>query len=300
MRVLIFDLLAERSEFGHQGNIQMIKHLANNFSKIDVLLVTPQYQDIESLTTKNLETIISDRESQPFWNENINFKSFFTETKEDTIINFHRINMPVGEISELSEWIKINNISCAFCSGSRRNVSEPEFWMDSAKKLILGIIKAEIPFLGICFGHQLLSDALGYKVARSDKRTDSICKIKLTELGVKDPIFNELSDECWGPTTLFTHQDYVLNLNQSHKLKLSLLGETEHCEFAAVRVSDDNALLPVWGVQFHPEATKSMIKRSYELGDITLEEKEIFDKEHDGDKILLNFSLQVIGKNNLV
>ncbi len=299
MRVLIFDLLAERSEFGHGGNLQMIKHLTNNLSELDVFLVTPQYQDTNSLITKNLTFSAAERISQPLWNNTTKFESSFSEIVGETSVNFTRINMPVGEISELSNWLRINQISCVFCSGSRMNISEPEIWMDSAKKLILGIIEAKVPFLGICFGHQLLSNALGCKVERSESRTDIMCKLELTKLGLKDPLFSELIINDLGPTTLFTHQDHVRNLIQNNRIKLNLLGVTPHCEFAAVRISIDDEMLPIWGVQFHPEATNSMIVKSYELGDITYEEKELFNNEHDGNEILKNFCSVVVGMINL-
>ena len=43
MRILILDLLAERIEFGHGGNIEMIKPFTNSNSEIEVFLVTPQF-----------------------------------------------------------------------------------------------------------------------------------------------------------------------------------------------------------------------------------------------------------------
>ncbi|MBJ23559.1 MAG: hypothetical protein CMB64_02700 [Euryarchaeota archaeon] len=299
MRVLIFDLLAERSEFGHGGNIEMIKPLTKNYSELEVFLITPQYEDFNNSSKKNLELELGSRKNLPYWDESIQFKSSFTESVGAALVNFHRIKTPVGSINELSEWIEKNEISCVFCSGSRRNVSEPEFWMTPSKNLILASIMSKKPFLGICFGHQLLSDTLGCHVVRSSNRTDAIYNLELTELGKKDPLFKNLLNEGLGPVTLFTHQDHVIKINNEFETRLELLGTSPHCENAAVRARDNDGFLPVWGVQFHPEASKSRIQRSYELGHISLEEKESFNREHDGAKILENFSLEVFRMNNL-
>ena len=43
-------------------------------------------------------------------------------------------------------------------TGSRRNVSSWEPWMDEVSKLIL---EAEVPIIGICFGHQIIAATFG-------------------------------------------------------------------------------------------------------------------------------------------
>ncbi len=53
-------------------------------------------------------------------------------------------------------------------TGSRNNVSENLDWMKTLKILIQTTYKARQPMLGICFGHQIIADALGGQVARYD------------------------------------------------------------------------------------------------------------------------------------
>ena len=45
-------------------------------------------------------------------------------------------------------------------TGSRRNVSQWEDWMDDVADLIR---KVEVPMIGICFGHQIIAASLGGK-----------------------------------------------------------------------------------------------------------------------------------------
>ena len=47
IRVLLLDLLVERSEFGHGGNQEVIHPIAE-FGNVDVFLLTPQMQSLDS------------------------------------------------------------------------------------------------------------------------------------------------------------------------------------------------------------------------------------------------------------
>ncbi|MED5485025.1 MAG: type 1 glutamine amidotransferase, partial [Candidatus Thermoplasmatota archaeon] len=266
--------MAERIEFGHGGNIEMIKPFTDFNSEIEVFLVTPQYEiytQFERLELKKIK-----KENVPNWDDDVEFKSEFSDLIDGTLVKFFRILTPVGKVEDLSKWVDKNNFSCVFCSGSRRNVSQPEQWMINAKNLLMGTILAKKPLLGICFGHQLLAETLGGTVTRSSKRTDAVYNLNLTNLGSKDPLFDGLSNNGEGPITLYTHQDHVVNISTDQKIIVELLGSSKHCKNAAIRARIDDELLPVWGVQFHPEASKARINRSYDLGHITLEEKESF------------------------
>ncbi len=49
------------------------------------------------------------------------------------------------------------------------------------------VLKAEIPFLGICLGSQLLAKAAGARVVRSPVKEIGWYQIQLTDEGKKDP-----------------------------------------------------------------------------------------------------------------
>ena len=143
MRILILDLLAERSEFGHGGNIEMIKPFTKIHSEIEVFLITPQYESYSEI--EQLELLEINKEKVPMWDDATEFKSQFSEIIEGVLVKFVRILMPIGKVEKISEWIEANEISCMFCSGSRRNVSEPEPWMEHAKKLLMACIILKKP-----------------------------------------------------------------------------------------------------------------------------------------------------------
>lgn len=103
------------------------------------------------------------------------------------------------------------------------------------------------PFLGVCLGHQLLSDALGGGVAKMAEPEVGICTIDLTEAGRVDPLFAGL-----GPT---------LDCLQWHGAEVSALPEAgvvlatnPACAVQAFRAGD-----AAYGLQFHSELTAATV-----------------------------------------
>ena len=77
-------------------------------------------------------------------------------------------------------------------TGSRRNVSQWEDWMDDVADLIR---KVEVPMIGICFGHQIIAASLGGKVTRADDQSQMVSTVYYQD-------GREVN-------ALFTHQDHV-------------------------------------------------------------------------------------------
>ena len=184
---------------------------------------------------------------------------------ESNGIKYRRIDTPES-IEEL-------NPDAVICSGSRANVSMWEPWMDDAAQVLQQAVTANIPVLGICFGHQLLCKALGGEVKRTKVRTDIV-----------SPLFSVGMDTLLSPikTGLFTHQDEVTRLPPGTRRIIS----TKHCENAGMRVAGK----PVWGVQFHPEASRSVIEQAHADGDMDDTEFAAFEVEHDGGALLSAFA----------
>ena len=135
-------------------------------------------------------------------------------------------------------------------TGSRRNVSMWEPWMDDVADLIR---ESEVPIYGICFGHQIICKALGGEVVRAESDSKFIAEVKYS---------NGASS-----MQLFTHQDHVIDAGE-----MNVVGSSEHCKIAVC----EHPTRPIRTVQFHPEAVKSLLDFSVHCGDMTIEERSFF------------------------
>jgi len=64
---------------------------------------------------------------------------------------------------------KVVSLEGMIITGSAYGVYENPPWIDDLRLFIRSSYKAKIPMLGICFGHQIMADALGGTVGKSDK-----------------------------------------------------------------------------------------------------------------------------------
>ena len=136
-------------------------------------------------------------------------------------------------------------------TGSRRNVSSWEPWMDDVAELIR---TAKVPIIGICFGHQIIAAALGGRVERAKEGSHFVSTVNYTDGSVVNAVF--------------THQDHVVDAGE-----LEVIGSAEHCAIAACQ----HPTRPIRTVQYHPEATSRILSEALRLGDMTREESEVFD-----------------------
>jgi|TARA_B100000214_G_scaffold90504_1_gene62497 GMP synthase-like glutamine amidotransferase len=289
IRVILIDLLVERSEFGHGGNQEVIQPIAEGGS-VEVLLVTPQMQSEEVGLRAQEEGLVRISESDvpnwdyeyPFWEE-CSMEMFGND------VIFRRVAMPLHGDDALTEgWIRSIEPDAVVCSGSRRNVTMWEEWMSGGGSLMRCSSRMGIPTLGICFGHQLLCHSLGASVERAESMSSGVWELALNSHGSSDELFaTRGSGEGGAPVALYSHQDHVKTVPES----CLLLGSAEHNRVTAVRVmGDDGRGLPAWGVQFHPEAAKARVERAFDWGHISEEEMVAFQREHDGAGVLSSFA----------
>jgi len=127
-------------------------------------------------------------------------------------------------------------------SGSHAFVTDMEPWSKKVAKWIPDVIAAEIPLLGICYGHQLMALALGGTVANSPVGIEmGTVEIQLTEHTSDDPLFNGLSG------TFKAHVSHAQSAETlpSDAVVLAYNQAEPHQAFAVGQFA--------WGLQFHPE-----------------------------------------------
>jgi len=121
-------------------------------------------------------------------------------------------------------------------TGSRASVYWDEPWISELKAWVDTAIATGMPFLGVCYGHQLLADVLGGEVADMGEYELGYQEIERTGESV---LFEGVDTEFVAFTT---HSDAVTELPPDAEL----LAENEY----GVQAFRNGA---VFAVQFHPE-----------------------------------------------
>jgi len=168
----------------------------------------------------------------------IDFGSQFTQLIARRIREF-------GIFSEIISHTKIKNkdinkkIKGIILSGGPLNVYDIKKYSFDKK-----IIENEIPVLGICFGHQILSKIKGGKVKQSKHREFGLANIfkKNNSPLIKNYFKNRKYVKVW-----MSHADQVSKLPKNFRV----IASSQNSKFAIV----ENSLKKIYGVQFHPEVT---------------------------------------------
>jgi GMP synthase-like glutamine amidotransferase len=125
------------------------------------------------------------------------------------------------------------------CTGSRYSVYEDRDWIEKLKAFVRQLHDARKPFVGICFGHQVLAQALGGEVRQAAQGWGvGILEMRITQPEPwMQPPKNEASLE-------YMHADQVQKLPPGGVV----LAEAPHCPVAMFRVGDT-----MLGIEGHPE-----------------------------------------------
>ncbi|WP_123621200.1 type 1 glutamine amidotransferase [Halorubrum sp. CSM-61] len=121
-------------------------------------------------------------------------------------------------------------------TGSRSSVYWDEAWIPPLVDYVREAAAAGLPVLGVCYGHQVLAEALGGRVAGMDEFEIGYNEVRRRG---DDELFAGIDEEF---TVFTTHGDAVVELPPG----ATLLAENDH----GVHAFRDGHC---WGVQFHPE-----------------------------------------------
>ena len=110
-------------------------------------------------------------------------------------------------------------------TGSRHGAYERAPWMLATEELLRKAVKDDVPVVGICFGHQLLAQALGGKVVKSHKGWG---------FGLHDYALTEGPAANRTMTVAALHQDQVVEVPEGGRV----IGSSEFCPNAVIAYGD--------------------------------------------------------------
>ena len=129
-------------------------------------------------------------------------------------------------------------------SGSKTSALLEDPWIESLLRLIRQALEKEIPFLGVCFGHQMLARALGGKtsIRVAQKPEYGWAQIHRTPDAEVCSLFKNLPPSFY---SFASHSEEVIPLPAG----LKNLAYSPDCAVQACQFKN----LPIFGIQFHPE-----------------------------------------------
>ncbi len=128
-------------------------------------------------------------------------------------------------------------------TGSRFSAYDDIDWVQALKNFTRRIHEAKKPFVGVCFGHQMMAEALGGRVARAE--TGWGVGARGVEIIRREVWMRPEQSRC---ALQYMHQDQVERLPDDGVV----IGDSDHCSVAMFLVGDS-----MLGIQAHPEFPKA-------------------------------------------
>jgi GMP synthase (glutamine-hydrolysing) len=116
-------------------------------------------------------------------------------------------------------------------------------WIEAERAFVRRLVDACVPTLGVCFGHQLVNDALGGTV-EARELTAELVSVSFDA----DPLFDGV-----GSTVPMVHGDHVVAAGDG----MAPVARADYYPLLATR----HRRAPCWTVQYHPELTADLRAR---------------------------------------
>jgi GMP synthase (glutamine-hydrolysing) len=148
--------------------------------------------------------------------------------------------------AERGERPRAGELAALVVTGSPASVTTRAPWIVDTEAAIAAFVGAGVPTFGICFGHQLLAQALGGSVTRNPRgREIGTVEFELVE---PDPLFAGTPKRF---AVNMSHTDSAARLPDGARR----IGWTRLDPNGAVRFGER-----AWGVQFHPEFDGEIVR----------------------------------------
>jgi GMP synthase-like glutamine amidotransferase len=156
-------------------------------------------------------------------------------TEQDDALRFTTWDVEAGELP-----LSCDAADAFLITGSKSSVYDDKAWIRSLEDFVRALHATRSKLIGICFGHQLIAQALGGTVAKSAKGWG----VGINAYVVDDTLFKQADgkDLC----LLASHQDQVMQMPPGAKQ----IATNAHCEVAGMVLGEH-----ILTFQGHPEFT---------------------------------------------
>lgn len=140
-------------------------------------------------------------------------------------------------------------------TGSRHGVYEDHPWIEPLKAFLRDCMAREVPVVGVCFGHQILAEAMGGRAVKSDKGWG---------LGVSD--YQPAGTLSWAPELQAPWKGFAIHQDQvvEQPPDTTLIMTSEFCPLAALAYGPPDAPRALT-VQPHPEYHRDLFETVAEV-----------------------------------
>jgi len=175
------------------------------------------------------------------------FEHWFTEGLGPDLFQYRTLRVDQGDALPRIE--SLFRPPAVLVTGSPAMVSDRLEWSERAAKWLAAAHAAGFPILGVCYGHQLLAHALGGQVGPNPFGR-RMGRMAVDFIDADDPLTGS-----FGPRASFnsSHVEVVL----APPVQARVIGTAAHDPYHALHFGK-----LTWGVQFHPEFDRA-IMRSY-------------------------------------
>lgn len=212
------------------------------------------------------------------------FRRHFASTPNIEWLIRHYRDLPVSDAIASADGVII--------TGSPRDAWADDPINDLMCDVVRSCIDSTTPFLGVCYGHQILGRTLGAKVGRHPEGLQlGPVEMTLSDEGRKDVLFDGTGDSF---EALSGHADYVAEVPKGTEL-LASGGVTQ---VQGLRLGAQ-----IYGVQFHPEMNADILQFLWQARITDWQDRVPFDLAqrvaaiHDtpvGTMVLKNFVEKIV------
>lgn len=193
-------------------------------------------------------------------------------SEEATDLRFTTWNVEIGELP-----LTVEAADAYLITGSKSSVYDDKAWIRALEEFVRALHANRHKLIGICFGHQLVAQALGGTVAKSPKGWGvgiNCYEIDRSALDLADG-----GEVC----LIASHQDQVVALPPGARQ----IARNDHCEFAGMAIGDH-----ILTFQGHPEFTPAYSReimhfRREMIGESRVVDglQSLEDRQHEGARV---------------